>query len=106
MVINSETYLVTLLRDPWKRIQSDYHYTRSHPNSGHLGPNIDVKRVLSSTSSIFEYIQFPGISNCATKMFNGYHCGDDVELTDFHLETAKRYIPLFSIIFQTNLFLN
>ena len=68
MVIYGETNLITLLRDPWKRIQSDYYYTRSHPNSSHLGPNINMKHLLLSTTNIFQYLQYPGISNCVTKV--------------------------------------
>lgn len=90
LVINGETNMITMLRDPWKRIQSDYYYTRSHPNSGHLGPNMNLTQLLSSTTNIFEYIRYPGISNCATKMLNGYNCGDDITLNEIHLNIAKK----------------
>jgi len=89
LVIKTETYLVILLRHPWERMQSDYHHTVAHPFTGHLGPNLDVSKVLESVSGPLEYALYPGISNCATKMLNGYHCGDKVKLSEHHLDVAK-----------------
>jgi hypothetical protein len=70
LVIYGETHLITFLREPWRRIQSDFYYVRTRPSAGHLGPNINLKEVISSTHSILQYALYPGISNCMTKVCN------------------------------------
>lgn len=73
-----ETNLFTLLRHPYKRLQSDYYYFLSKPNSQHLSPEIDPARMLAEVHSFFEYTAYPGIANCATKMLNGENnCDND-----------------------------
>lgn len=68
LVVDSEANLIVFLRSPWVRIQSDFHYSTSRPSSGHLGPNMDLKRAVASSGSAMEYALYPGIANCATKV--------------------------------------
>jgi len=89
-----ETNAVTMLRHPWNRLQSDYHYFKSKPNSAHLSPEIDPIALLAyhehehehehestynELSGLVRFIHYPGISNCMTKMLNGFQCGDDLD---------------------------
>lgn len=90
--LSGKTNLVTMLRHPWNRLQSDFYYLKSKPTSEHLGPNINVSHVLSTASSVFEYSIYPGISNCITKMLNGIQCTQKFELTNNHLDTAKQVV--------------
>jgi hypothetical protein len=93
LTIHSSTNLLTMLRHPFNRLQSDYHYIRSKPESGHLGPEINVTHLLESVHSVYEYTAYPGIANCATKMLNGIQCCDsDAVLTDRHLDVAKEVL--------------
>lgn len=90
MLRTAVTNAVTMLRHPWARIQSDYYYMRAFPETKHLSPEIDVSHVLTTCHSPQDYALYPGVSNCATKIFNGIPCGDaSVTLTSEHLEIAK-----------------
>jgi hypothetical protein len=68
LVIDGEAQVITMLREPWKRIQSDFHYLQSRHSSGHLGPNLNVSVLLSSVTTVIDYALYPGIANCATKV--------------------------------------
>ena len=85
------TNMVTLLRHPWARLSSDYHYFRKRPESAHLNPEIDAAHLLAHTHSVFDHALYPGIANCATKMMNGIQCGavPDPPLNETHLTIAK-----------------
>lgn len=92
--------MITMLRHPWDRLQSDYHYLLSKPQSQHLGEEINTSHVFEKSSTLFDYTQYPGISNCATKMLNGYQCGENIDLNDSHGEIAKQVLtalPWFGI---------
>ena len=88
--------MITMLRHPWNRLQSDYHYILSKPETQHLSPEINITHLLLNVSSLYEYIKYPGISNCAVKMLNGIQCGDSfIEITDKHLEISKQVLSSF-----------
>lgn len=55
----------------------------------HLSPEINSTDTALRCNTVFEYSQYPGIANCATKMLNGYQCGENIELTDGHLDVVK-----------------
>lgn len=95
--INGTTNTVTMLRNPWNRLQSTYQYLLSKPESNMLAPEINNTHMFGSVTSFYEFVMFPGISNCMTKMFNGYQCGQDIELNDRHLDIAKKV--LLSMLF-------
>jgi hypothetical protein len=100
VVLSNQGNMITMLRHPWNRLQSDYHYFLSKPHSQHLGKEINTTHLLQIVSTLFDYTQYPGIANCATKMLNGYQCGELVELNDSHAVTAKQVltaIPWFGI---------
>ena len=65
-VDSGNTYLVTLMRDTWSRSLSDYNHIQSHPDTKHLSPEIDMSIVRQL--SLFDYLTFPCIPNCATKV--------------------------------------
>lgn len=93
VITNDFAFLVTLIRHPWNRLQSDYYYLKSKPHSQHHGPYIDVSHLLSIVKNVYEFSAYPGISNCATKMLNGFQCPDrDIVLEDRHLEIAKKVL--------------
>lgn len=84
------TSLVTLLRDPWSRVISDYNYILSKPTTRHLSPEQNLTNLFPT--DVFSYVMTPGINNCATKMLNGFQCGEVVDLTNDHLDIAKQVI--------------
>jgi hypothetical protein len=69
MALSGNYNVITMMRNPWKRIQSDFHYIRSRPHSGHLGPNINLTSVIFSLNSTLDLALYPGIANCATKVY-------------------------------------
>lgn len=89
------TNMITILREPFNRLQSDYYYLKSKPESMHLGEEINTTHLLSTVKSLNDYTMYPGISNCATKMLNGIQCGDNIQLNDSHIETAKKVLMAF-----------
>lgn len=93
VVLSRPTNLLTMLRDPYKRLQSDYNYILSKPQTEHLSPEINVTTMLQAVSSFRDFIFYPGVANCATKMLNGIPCGDSThELTDDNLVVAKKVL--------------
>ena len=64
-VERGNTNLITLLRHPWRRAISDFNYIRMKPKTQHLSPEINVTDL---PDSMFEYLMYPGIANCATKV--------------------------------------
>ena len=93
VVLSSPTNLLTILRDPFRRLQSDYHYIRSKPQTEHLAPEVNVTELLQSVKSFRDFVFYPGISNCATKMLNGIPSGSTNKLlTDEHLVIAKKVL--------------
>jgi hypothetical protein len=62
---------------------------KGKPESNMLSPEINISELLMNVSNLYEFTAFPGISNCMTKMLNGIQCGENVELTNEHLEKAK-----------------
>ena len=66
--IDSPVAMVTMLRNPWDRLQSAFHYHHNNPDSGYLSWNDIDKEKLLSSSSVMEYALFPGIPNCMTKV--------------------------------------
>ena len=68
LALSGESTAIIMMRNPWKRLQSDFHYIRSRPQSGHLGPNINMSSAISSLNSTFDFALYPGIANCATKV--------------------------------------
>ena len=81
-----------MLRHPWGRLQSCYYYLIAHPNSNLLSPDINTTALLSTAPTIQEFIAYPGISNCMTKMLNGIRCGADKEVTAVHLDVAQKVL--------------
>jgi hypothetical protein len=69
IVLSEDTNILTFLRHPWNRIQSDFHYTHSHMQSRHHGDDFNVTDLISrSNKNILLYATYPGISNCMTKV--------------------------------------
>lgn len=92
IIATGKANMISMFRHPWNRLQSDYHYLRSKPESRHLGEDFNVSELLQRVHGIIDFIKYPGISNCATKMLNGIQCADDVHLNDSHLSVAKTVI--------------
>jgi hypothetical protein len=100
------TNMVTLLRHPWARLSSDYHYFRTRPTSAHLSPEIDAAHLIKHTHSIYDHALYPGIANCATKMLNGIQCGavPNPPLNHTHLAIAKDMLMLMIFVGVTEHF--
>jgi hypothetical protein len=82
--------MLTIVRDPWTRGISDYNYILGKPLTKHLSPEQNLTALFPT--DVYNFLMAPGISNCATKMLNGYQCGASVDLTDDHLDTAKQVL--------------
>jgi hypothetical protein len=89
---------VTLLRDPYDRMISSFlHGKGVHQMMFPIGFRDRVKlkyalrrNISSSKYPILSYASLDGMSGCQTKMVLGKDCGEITELTDMHLEEAKR----------------
>ena len=92
-----------MMRDPWKRAISDYNYILARPDTKHLSPEQNVSALFPI--DVFGYLMAPGISNCATKMLNGYQCGEVVELQERHLDIAKQVLSKMLFVGLTDQFL-
>ena len=83
LLTSQYTNAVVMIRHPFYRLQSDYHYIYHKPNTQHLSPEIDIAALgavirQEYPRSWLQYIRYPGVSNCMTKMLNGYACGADI----------------------------
>ena len=124
IVLSQPTKILTFLREPWGRLQSDFHYFQSKPFTGHLGSNVNNTLLLQKATDLLAFATYPGLPNCATKvcsidipfkvsfvalihvcipsqMLNGFQCGDDVILTEAHLHIAKEYVINYVSMFCT-----
>ena len=89
---------VTLLRDPYDRMISSFlHGKGVHQMMFPLGFRDRIKlkyalrrNISTSKYPILSYASLDGMSGCPTKMVLGKDCGEIAELTDIHLEEAKR----------------
>lgn len=89
---------VTLLRDPYDRMISSFlHGKGVHQMMFPIGFRDRIKlkyalrrNITSSKYPILSYASLDGMSGCQTKMVLGFDCGEMTELTDKHLEEAKR----------------
>ena len=57
-----------MLQSPRNRIQSDFYYIKSKPYTRHLSPDINAMEVFEYVENIIDFVLYPGISNCATKV--------------------------------------
>lgn len=90
------------MRDPWKRAISDYNYIMNNPNAKHLSPEQNLTALFPV--NVFTYLMSPGIPNCATKMLNGFQCGENVPLSVDHLDTAKQVLTKILFVGITDYF--
>ena len=72
LTISERTNLITLLRHPWDRLQSNFHHYKKVPHSDILSPEINSTHIMEVSNNTYQFSMYPGISNCATKMLNGY----------------------------------
>lgn len=92
-----------MMRDPWQRAISDYNYILNRPDTQHLSPEQNISALFPI--GVFAYLMAPGISNCATKMLNGYQCGEIVQLQENHLNIAKQVLSKILFVGLTDQFL-
>lgn len=78
------------MREPWQRAMSDYSYILIKPGTQHLSPEQNLTQIFPT--DVFTFAMSPGIPNCATKMLNGFQCGETVDLTDYHIDVAKQVL--------------
>lgn len=104
IALGGSTKMLTMLRHPWYRLQSDYHYLKVKPTSGHLGPEINVTDLMRVSTNLSNFVSYPGIANCATKMLTGRQCAENVELVEADLETAKRVLSSMLFVGITEYF--
>ena len=86
------TYMFTMVRHPWDRLLSTFHYLKANPHSAMLAPDINTSVLLSLAPTIQAFVAYPGINNCMTKMLNGLRCGESIEINEQHLDVAKRVL--------------
>jgi hypothetical protein len=109
--IANNANMFTMLRHPLKRLISSYQYLSSNPSSNMLEPYVNTSQLLQyihsppesrattaveSESDFIRFVKYPGIANCMTKMLNGYQCGEDVAISESHLQNAQRVISAFA----------
>eukprot|EP00049_Salpingoeca_infusionum_P001171 m.45757 g.45757 ORF g.45757 m.45757 type:complete len:545 (+) comp10895_c0_seq1:315-1949(+) len=69
---------VAMFRDPRTRLVSAFNYDRHS-----FGMNQFLRRqMLQSTPELKDYVYFPGIQGCQTKMLAGFTCAQNVTITD------------------------
>jgi hypothetical protein len=71
IVLHENNNIITLLRHPWSRLQSDYYYIKYIQMSGahmNIQNSTIVENILNGKMSLFEYITLPEVSNCMTKV--------------------------------------
>lgn len=84
---------VTMFRDPRRRLVSAYN-DQKHS----YGLPERLTKALHDVRSLDEYVRFPGIQGCMTKMVLGYYCAASVELDEDDLEEAKRRLQDYAFI--------
>lgn len=75
---------VTMFRDPRKRLFSAYH---NYKHSNGLDPQ-ERARLLATVKTIKDFVKFPGIAGCQTKMLLGYNCAAQVPITEEMIQKA------------------
>jgi hypothetical protein len=78
-----------MLRHPWNRLVSQFHYFLSNPSTDLLAPEIETTVMLQNVTNIRDFITYPGIANCMTKLLNGIQCGVNMDLTEQHGAYAR-----------------
>jgi hypothetical protein len=66
VLARSNTYLLTFLRRPWDRALSDFNHFLTNPETRHLSPYVEPEDIIHG--SFTDYLSFPGVANCATKV--------------------------------------
>ena len=84
---------IALFRHPVGRVRSAFHHDR------HLdGGTTEEKTAVKQTTSLEEYIRFPGVRNCQTKMVLGYRCATRKRMDETQFAEAKRAIDSLDYI--------
>ena len=98
---------VGLLRDPRRRLVSAYNHGKHSFGIGQRNAKMakaSREHMLQHTHSLRDYVEYPDIKNCATKMLLGDFCALDTNITRTHLDQAKRILSSFAFVGITEAF--
>lgn len=105
LMLNHFTYkkedtpnIVAMFRDPRRRLVSAYNDQKHcYGLSGKLFPG------LKAITTLRDFVKYPGIAGCMTKMVLGHYCAADMELTQADLAEAKRILHGMAFVGITEL---
>lgn len=93
--------IVSIVRDPTDRILSAFYYSQ-HTDGLNITQWADLGKTCGLGKDAWCYANYPGVSNCMTKMLIGERCSVPFELNAEHLEEAKRIVKNMAFVGLTS----